>query len=89
MRVHRAVPMLAAVLTLAGGTAPNALAFDAEAPAAGPSAPVSHNSSDASDWLIGAGAAGGITVFTAALAVNRRSRRGVARAGRVGAAGRL
>jgi hypothetical protein len=97
MRIHRAVPMLVAALTLAGGTAPAALAFDAKAPAAGPltpSAPLttsgSHTPGGSSEWLLGVGTASGIAVVAGGLAANRRrSGHNVARARRIGAAGKM
>lgn len=67
MRSSRCVPMLAAVATAAGASAPPAYAFRPGPIGSGaqPTAPlVRHHSSSSPDWiLIGVGAAGGITLW--------------------------
>lgn len=76
MRIHRAVPMFAAVASLAAGTAPAAQAFDNSAPTAGQAATLTqHHPSASVDWLIALGTAGGITVLSGGLAAGRRSPR--------------
>jgi hypothetical protein len=89
MRLHRGVPMLAAVATLAV-TAPSAYAHDAIAPSGGvpQTAPtvVANNSSDSTGLLIGVGAAGGVALATVGVAGSRRRHRRSATAQRVGAA---
>ena len=78
MRLHRGVPMFAAVVTLAGVSAPTAYAFDANSPGGGGGQPaplVQSNSGSSSDWLIGVGAAGGIALLGTGMAATARSRR--------------
>jgi len=89
MRLYRGVPLLAAVVTLAGVSTPAAYGFDSVSPAGGggqPTAPVVDHSAGPSDWLIGLGAAGGITLAGAGVASSRRARRRTASAHRVRAA---
>jgi hypothetical protein len=89
MRLHRGVPMLAAVVTLAGVSAPAAYGLDDISPGGGGSqaaTPAVDHSAGPSDWLIGLGAAGGITLAGAGLASSRRTRRRTGSAHRVRAA---
>ncbi len=75
MRLHRGVPVLAAVIALAS-TAPAAQAFEPDAGGGGgQSSPVliQHHTSSSPDWLlVGVAAAGGLTVAGAGLGANRR-----------------
>jgi hypothetical protein len=85
--------MLAAVLTLAGGTAPVAYGFDdSVSPASGagqPPALVEHHPGGSIDGLLGVGVAGGIAlVATGLVASQRGTRRAASRTGRVRTAGR-
>ena len=79
MRLQRGVAMLAAVLSFAGISAPIAYGLDDVAPGSGgqnTAVRVQQGSSGSSDWLIVAGAAGGLTVLgTGAAAKRRHSRR--------------
>jgi hypothetical protein len=73
MRIHRAVPMFAAVASLAAGTAPAAQGFDNSAPIAGQAATLTqHHPSASGDWLIALGTAGAITVLSGGWAAGRR-----------------
>lgn len=88
MRLHRGVPVLAAVVTLAG-SAP-AYAFDAGTQGGGipqtPTALAAHHQSGSTDWLIGVGAASGVALIGAGVAGSRRVTRRTASTRRVGAA---
>jgi hypothetical protein len=91
MRSSCRVSMLAAVATLAGVGATPAYAFDAGwmggggAPSAGL---VAHHPSDEPDWvLIGAAAAGGVTLAAAGVGATRRLGAPTARGRGVGSAG--
>ncbi len=79
MRIHRSIPMLAAVATLVGSAAPAAYASDNVAAGSGgavsSTAQVQHNSSGTGDWLIGLGAAGAVTLAGAGVASSRRASR--------------
>jgi len=87
MRVFRVVPVLAAAVTLAGGTASPALAFHNQANGpAQPSTSASPSSGGSADWVAGAGTAGGIALLVGGVAVNRRHPR---RAGLPGTAKQL
>jgi hypothetical protein len=75
MRLHRGVPVLAAVLSLAGTSAPVAYGFENLGPSDGGQVTpvrVQQGSSGSNDWLIAAGAAGGLTVIGAGAAAKRR-----------------
>jgi len=77
MRVHRCMPVFAAVVSLAGGSAPVAYATDATAPSGAPAhlaAPAPHQTGS-SDWLIGLGTATGIAVLGTGAIVTARDRR--------------
>jgi hypothetical protein len=78
MRLHRCVPVLAAVVSLAGVSAPLAEASDAMAPGGGGpvhlAAPAPHQTGS-SDWLIGLGTATGIVVLGTGAIVTARDRR--------------
>ncbi len=89
MRLRRAVPMLATVITLtAGATAPAALALDNTAPSAGQPAALAHPS-NSSDWLVVLGTAGCVTLLGSGLAANRRgARRATARGTTIPTTGR-
>ena len=74
MRLHRGVPMLAAVLTLAGTSAPAANAFvgvSAGGPSGQPTRVTQHPSGDNADWAIAIAAAGGLTLAGAGFAARR------------------
>jgi hypothetical protein len=87
MRVSRVVPVLAAAVTLAGGTAPPALAFHNQANGpAQPSTSAPPSSGGSVDWVAGAGTAGGIALLAGGVVVNRRRPR---RTGLPGAAKQL
>jgi hypothetical protein len=74
MRPHRGVPMLAAVFTVVGVSAPAASAYirTGVGSASGHPAVITHHSSgDSTDTLIGIGAAGGLAVFGTGLTAKR------------------
>jgi uncharacterized membrane protein YfcA len=74
MRLHRGVPMLAAVLTLAGSTPAQARLMPAIGDGPGqPTSAVQHQSGTAIDWEIGAGVAG-IALLGGGPAATRRRR---------------
>jgi hypothetical protein len=82
MHLHRCVPVVAAVISLAGATsAPVALASDAMAPGGGGPVPpttttvVQHHSAGSIDWIIGIGTATGIVVLGTGALATRRNRR--------------
>ncbi|HUA44161.1 MAG TPA: hypothetical protein VMA77_02970 [Solirubrobacteraceae bacterium] len=80
MRLHRCVPVLAVVVSLAGVSAPLAEASQAEAPSAGipqPTTPtvIQHHSAGSADWIIGIGTAAGIAVLGTGAVATRRNRR--------------
>lgn len=78
MRLHRGVATLAAVLSLAGISAPVAYGLDNVTPGSGGQATplrVQQASSGPSDWLIAVGAAGAITVLGTGAAAQRRHTR--------------
>lgn len=75
MRIHRGLAMLAAVLSLAGISAPVAYGFDNRAPSGGSQVTpiqVQQGSAGSNDWLIAVGAAGGLTAIGAGAAAKRR-----------------
>ena len=78
MRLHRCMPMLAAVVSLAGVCAPVAQASDAIAPGGGNLAPSpapivqQHHSADSIDWVIGIGTAGVAVLGAGAVLGTRR-----------------
>jgi len=83
MRLHRCVPALAAVVTLAGASAPAAYAADAIAPGGGGTVPAAtpvaqHHPAGSVDLLIGIGTATGIAVLGTGAAATLRNRRPVA-----------
>ena len=89
MRLYRHVPVLAAVVTLAGASAPVA---SAEHPLSGSGGGpptvttlATHDSSGSTDWLIGAVAAGGVVLVSAGVAGTRHAHHRTATARRVGA----
>jgi hypothetical protein len=91
MRSSRRVPMLAAVATLAGISAPPAYAFR-PAPIDGGARPavplVEHHPSSSPDWiLIGVAGVGGITLVGGSVGASRRLGTPAARARRARAAG--
>lgn len=75
MRLHRGVPMLAAVVTLTGLGTPAAYAFKSETASAGAqptAALVQHHPSGSTDWvLIGVVGAGAITLAGAGVSASR------------------
>jgi hypothetical protein len=78
MHLHRVVPLLATVVTLAGASAPAAYGFKA-GPAIGgggqPSTLAQHQATGTGEWLAGFGTAGGLAVFgTGCAAILRRRR---------------
>jgi hypothetical protein len=81
MRLHRGVPVLAAVATLAGAAAPTAYGFQPTAgPGTDPGQPVAalvqHRPASSTDWvLIGVASAGAITLAGAGLSASRRCAR--------------
>ena len=79
MRLRRDVPLLAAVLTLAGSSAPAAYGLANRAPIAGgdqPKAARVQDSAAGSDELLAFGvAAGGLALVGAGIASSRRSTR--------------
>jgi hypothetical protein len=82
MRLHRCMPVLAAVVSLAGVSAPLAQASDAIAPGGGGSlgespTPVvqQHHPAGSVDWVIGIGSAAGLAILGAGATVTLRSRR--------------
>lgn len=82
MHLHRCVPVVAAVISLAGATsAPVALAAEAMAPGGGGTVPptattvVQHHSAGSADWIIGIGTATGIVVLGTGALATRRNRR--------------
>jgi hypothetical protein len=85
MHLHRCLPVVAAVVSLAGCTsAPVALASDAMAPGGGGTLPpttttvVQHHSADSIEWIIGIGTATGIVALGTGLATRRNRHRTVA-----------
>jgi hypothetical protein len=83
MRLHRCMPVLAAVVSLAGVSAPIAQASEAVAPSGGisqPAAPtvVPHQSAGSADWVIGIGTATTVALLGTGAAVTLRNRRPVA-----------
>jgi hypothetical protein len=79
MRLHRCVPVLATVLSLAGVSASGAQASEAMAPSGGigqatPTV-VEHPSGGSIDLLIGIGTAAGVVVVGTGAAATRRNRR--------------
>jgi len=79
MRLHRCVPVLAAVVSLAGVSAPIAQASEAVAPSGAPDGQVAASArpqpGNSSDWLIGLGTATGIVVLGTGGIVTVRDRR--------------
>ena len=74
MRPHRGVPMLAAVFTLVGASAPAASGYirTSVGSLSGQPAVITHHSAgDSTDWLVGIGAAGGLAVFGTGLTAKR------------------
>jgi hypothetical protein len=89
MRSHHAIRMLAAVAVAGGITAPAAYARFDNVPVNVPplgnhyAAALSHHAGGSPDWtLIGAGAAGGLTLLGAGVATSRRATRRTAPASR-------
>jgi hypothetical protein len=78
MRLHRGVPIVAAVVSLAGVSTRAAYAFDSQAPGGGgqpTAALVQHPPSSSTDWLlIGVGSAGAITLAAAGVGATQRGR---------------
>ena len=92
MRLHRCMPMLATVVTLAGVAAPVAEASQAMAPGGGLSQPASptvvqHHSAGSVDWVIGIGTAAGLAVLGTGAVATRRNRRPAATSTRTRPAG--
>jgi hypothetical protein len=91
MLLRKSVPMLAAVVSLAGVSTPAAYGFDntASPAAAGrPTALVQHRSPSSTDWLlIGVGSAGAITLAGAGVTATRRGRATATRTKRLRPAG--
>ena len=89
MRLHRGVPMLAAVATLAvsasGASAHEAIAPSGGVPQTAPTV-AAHHSSDSTGLLIGVGAVGGIALVSIGVAGSQRAQRRSATAKHVGAA---
>ena len=87
MRVRKSTAMVAAVVSVAGLTAPTAYAFDNRAPSAGAAPPalrVQDHRASSTDWLlIGVGGAGAITL--AGAGAGARARVGARRRARHGA----
>jgi hypothetical protein len=78
MRLHRGVPMVAAVLTLTGTFVPAASAYmRVGTPAAygQPTTLVHRQSSGSDDWAIEIGTVGAITILGTGVAVTRRGRK--------------
>jgi hypothetical protein len=91
MRIHRCVPMLAAVVSLSGVSAPVAYGFEAMSPGgdiAQPAPVVQHHSGSSIDWVIGIGTATGIVVLGTGAAATMRNRRPAATPTRPRAASR-
>lgn len=80
MRVRKSISMVAAVVSVAGLTAPTASAFDNRAPSAGAAPPVvrvQDRRASSTDWLlIGVGGAGAITLAGAGVGARRRAHHG-------------
>ena len=93
MRLHRCMPMLATVVTLAGVAAPVAEASQAMAPGGGGlsqlPAPtvIQHHSAGSSDWVIGIGTAAGLAALGTGAVATRRNRRPAATSPRTRPAG--
>jgi hypothetical protein len=78
MRLHRGVPMLAAVFTLVGTSAPAASGYirtSVGGPSGQPAVVTHHSSGDSTDWLVGIGALGGLAVFGTGLTAKRSGAR--------------
>ncbi|HUA48646.1 MAG TPA: hypothetical protein VMA77_25665 [Solirubrobacteraceae bacterium] len=82
MHLHRCLPVVAAVVSLAGATsAPAALASEAMAPGGGGTVPpttttvVQHHSAGSVDWIVGIGTATGIVILGTGALATRRNRR--------------
>ena len=74
MRPHRGVPMLAAVFTLVGASAPAASGYirtSVGSPSGQPAVITHHSAGDSTDWLVGIGAVGGLAVFSTGLTAKR------------------
>ena len=74
MRPHRGVPMLAAVFTLVGASAPAASGYirtSVGSPSGQPAVITHHSAGDSTDLLVGIGAAGGLAVVGTGLTANR------------------
>lgn len=73
MRLHRGVPMLAAVIALAGSPAASAYVQPAGGggPIRQPTALTQHHSGDSIGWVIGIGTAGGLAVVGSGVAAKR------------------
>lgn len=74
MRLHKSVPTLAAIVTLVGAATP-AYAMERVSngsPGGQPSAVTQHHSDDSIDWIIGIGAATGLTDIGTGVAASRR-----------------
>ncbi len=91
MRLHRCVPVLAAVVSLAGVSAPVAYGSEAMAGSGGTPVPttqvVQHHSAGSIDWVVGIGAATGIVVLGTGAAATLRGRRALAGSRETRAAG--
>jgi hypothetical protein len=73
MRLRKSVPMLAAIVTLAGAASPaHAVERVSNGGPSGQPTAISHHSDDSMDWIIGLGAATGLTVIGTGVAVSRR-----------------
>jgi hypothetical protein len=82
MRLYRCVPAFAAVVSLAGVSAPAAFASDAIAPGGGPlqastTQVIQRHTPASDDWVIGIGAAG-VAVLGAGAVLGTRHRRPLA-----------
>ena len=74
MRVHKSVPTLAAIVTLAAAASP-AYAIEQVSngsPSSQAAAATQHHSDGSIDWIIGIGAATGLTVIGTGVAASRR-----------------
>ena len=74
MRLHKSVPTLAAIFTLVAAASP-AYAVERVSngnPGGQPAAITQHHSDDSIDWIIGIGAATGLTVVGTGVAASRR-----------------
>jgi hypothetical protein len=81
MRLHKSVPTLAAIFTLVGAATP-AYGFEpvsSGSPSGDRAAITEHHAHDSTDWIIGIGAATGLTLIGTGAAVSRRRGREHAR----------